>query len=49
MSEKVDRDDLQGIVASGYKHLDYARFVFISVLDSVLAREWLKRTSRELA
>jgi Dyp-type peroxidase family len=43
VSEKVDRDDLQGIVASGYKHLDYARFVFISVLDSVLAREWLTR------
>jgi len=37
----MDREDIQGIVASGYKHLDYARFVFLEIIDPVATRTWL--------
>jgi Dyp-type peroxidase family len=39
----VERDDIQGIVASGYKHLDHARFVFLKIVDSKAAKNWLSK------
>ena len=41
MSEKVDRKDIQGMLASGYNHLNCARFLFLRVIDRVKARAWL--------
>jgi Dyp-type peroxidase family len=37
----VSREDIQGIVASGYDHLDYARFVFLEIKDADATRKWL--------
>jgi Dyp-type peroxidase family len=41
MSEKVDRKDIQGLLASGYDHLDHASFIFLQVTNSAKARCWL--------
>lgn len=40
-SRPVSREDIQGIVASGYDHLDYSRFVFLEVKDPDATRKWL--------
>lgn len=37
----VNRHDIQGIVASGYDHLDWARFVFLEIKDPDATRTWL--------
>jgi Dyp-type peroxidase family len=37
----VDREDIQGIVASGYDHLDYSRFVFLKIKNVGATRKWL--------
>jgi len=37
----VNREDIQGIVASGYDHLDYSRFVFLEIKDPGATRKWL--------
>jgi len=37
----VNREDIQGIVASGYDHLDYSRFVFLAIKDPDATRKWL--------
>jgi Dyp-type peroxidase family len=37
----VNREDIQGIVASGYDHLDYSRFVLLEIKDSDATRQWL--------
>ncbi len=41
MPEAVDRAEIQGIVASGYDHLNHARFVFLKILDARKAQIWL--------
>jgi Dyp-type peroxidase family len=38
----VELDDIQGIVAHGYQHLDHARFLFLRVLDRRRAAAWLQ-------
>ena len=43
MSEKVDRKDIQGVLASGYDHLNYTRYLFLRVTDRVKARAWLAK------
>jgi len=43
MSEKVDRKDIQGLLASGYNHLNHARFLFLRVIDRVKTRAWLAK------
>ena len=40
-STVVNREDIQGIVASGYDHLDYSRFVFLEIKDPDATRKWL--------
>jgi Dyp-type peroxidase family len=37
----VNRKDIQGIVASGYDHLDYSRFVFLEIKDPAATKKWL--------
>lgn len=37
----VNREDIQGIVASGYDHLDYSRFVLLEIRDPDATRQWL--------
>jgi Dyp-type peroxidase family len=37
------REDVQGIVTSGYGHLRFGRFIFFHVDDARPAREWLAR------
>ena len=37
----VDREDIQGIVASGYDHLDHSRFIFLAIKDLDATRKWL--------
>jgi Dyp-type peroxidase family len=39
----VNRDDIQGIVASGYDHLDYSRFVFLKIKCLAETRKWLTK------
>jgi Dyp-type peroxidase family len=41
MSDKVDHADIQGLLASGYDHLDYASFIFLQVTNCAKARCWL--------
>lgn len=41
MTNHVNRKDIQGIIASGYDHLSYARFVFLKIADPDAARKWL--------
>jgi Dyp-type peroxidase family len=38
---QIDRDDVQGIVASGYAHLSYASYIFLRVTDTQSAKQWL--------
>jgi Dyp-type peroxidase family len=38
----VNREDIQGIVASGYDHLDYSRFMFLEITNPNATRQWLK-------
>ena len=40
-SRPVNREDIQGLVASGYDHLDYSRFVFLKIIDIDATRKWL--------
>src|SRR5260370_2650574 len=44
MAGSVIRSDIQGMVASGYDHLDYVRYVFLHISDSdgAPARNWLR-------
>lgn len=41
MPEQVDREDIQGLLASGYDHRNYASYFFFMVTDSSKARTWL--------
>jgi Dyp-type peroxidase family len=38
----AERRDIQGILASGYDHLDYVSYFFFQVIDSNRAKEWLR-------
>ena len=42
-------NDIQGLVLSGYGHLDEAAYLFLQITDAVAAREWLARISPEIA
>jgi Dyp-type peroxidase family len=49
MSERVDRDDIQGLLARGYVHLPHASYVLIHIADAASARsvvgEWAARVT----
>jgi Dyp-type peroxidase family len=38
------RDDIQGILLSGFGHLPYTYYLLLTVTDAVAAKAWLKRT-----
>lgn len=44
----LDRADVQGIVASGYEHLNHARFAVMRVRDGERARDWLRSVLDEV-
>src|SRR5713101_9826075 len=48
MSDKVDHADIQGLLASGYDHLDYATFIFLQVTNYAKARCWLARVAEKV-
>jgi len=37
----LERHDIQGVVLSGYGHLDHAAFTFLHVNDAAMAKKWL--------
>jgi Dyp-type peroxidase family len=45
----VERQDLQGIVDSGYNHLNHARFIFLEIADAQQARQWLGRVVNQVS
>jgi Dyp-type peroxidase family len=44
----IERSDLQGIIASGYNHLDYSRFLFVRIGNVEQARHWLQSILPEI-
>ena len=44
----LERDDIQGLLASGYGHLREARFLLLAIDDPALAGAWLGRLADEL-
>jgi len=44
----VNRKDIQGIIASGYDHLSYVRFVFLKIVDADKARNWLSDIATQI-
>jgi len=44
----LERDDIQGLVASGYGHLREARFLLLAITDQAKAGAWLGRLAGEL-
>ena len=41
--------DIQGIIFSGYRHLNFARYVFLRIEDAPQARLWLQRIVPRIA
>jgi len=41
MSEALELEDIQGLVARGYGSLVEARFVLLAIADPILARAWI--------
>jgi Dyp-type peroxidase family len=46
---QLELHDIQGIVMSGYGHLDYASYLFVTMGESAAAREWLKAVTSRVA
>jgi len=46
MSRHVDRHDIQGIIASGYDHLNCARFILLRIEKPETAKRWLTGIAR---
>jgi len=40
-----DREDMQGLILSGYGHLPNAMFLFLQIHDQARAKEWLRKVS----
>lgn len=47
-AKPVNREDIQGIVASGYDHLDHARFVFLKIVNREAAKHWLSNILEQI-
>ena len=41
MTNQVNRKDIQGILASGYDHLSFVRYLFLKIENANKARNWL--------
>jgi Dyp-type peroxidase family len=48
LNEAVEREDVQGLLASGHGHLHEARFLLLAINDPVRAGAWLGRIADEL-
>lgn len=48
MSGDLERDDIQGLLASGYGHLREARFLLLAIDEPALAGAWLGRLADQL-
>ena len=48
MSETLERDDIQGLVARGYGNLSAASFLLLEILDPAPARAWLGRLAERI-
>jgi len=48
LSSGLERDDLQGLLASGYGHLREARYLLLAIDDQTRAAAWLGRLAGEL-
>jgi Dyp-type peroxidase family len=44
----LSREDIQGLLASGYGHLHHARFVLLRIDDAAPAAAWLSRVAGEV-
>jgi Dyp-type peroxidase family len=40
---ELELDDIQGMLISGYGHLEYSRHLFLQITDSSAAKDWLKQ------
>jgi Dyp-type peroxidase family len=40
-----DREDMQGLILSGYGHLPNAMFLFLQIHDEARAKEWLRKVA----
>lgn len=45
---EMERQDIQGLVVSGYLHLNCASYMLLRVSDGVAARRWLSRRALEV-
>lgn len=48
LTGELERDDIQGLLASGYGHLHAARFLLLAIDDPAQAAAWLGRIADEL-
>lgn len=48
LTGELERDDIQGLLASGYGHLQAARFLLLAIDDPSSAAAWLGRIADEL-
>jgi len=42
VAQPVDRADVQGIVTTGYNHLNYSRYLMLQIVDRTQAKAWLR-------
>jgi Dyp-type peroxidase family len=47
-ADLIERDDVQGLVASGYGHLPHATYLLLTVEQPAAARAWLGEIAREV-
>src|ERR1035438_132502 len=45
---QLKKEDIQGLAASGYGHLDYAAYVLLSVVDPARVKGWLSARKEEI-
>jgi Dyp-type peroxidase family len=42
-----EKEDIQGIILSGYGHLNHACYLFLHICNTAEAKRWLKKVTRE--
>jgi Dyp-type peroxidase family len=45
----LDFHDIQGLVLNAYGHLNYARFVFLNVIEAATAKRWLAHIANQIS
>ena len=49
MATQLELKDIQGIILSGYAHLNEATYLFLKVEDAAQGRTWLSRIMGEIS